>query len=190
MKEYKYIGLLLSFIVISLFSFISCSDDDEYNGPVQVETTNLKEVTYDHAVCGGDIISGKAKERGVCWSTSPMPTIEVSKTMDGSGSGIYVSKLTGLTEGTLYYVRAWAKNGSGEVAYGEEKQCVTMAHGKPVVSINKIQKIKEITAAVVSQLLVDGGVDGSEYGLVYGLTDDISLDKGTVIKNNITRNEI
>lgn len=190
MKEYKYIGLLLSLIVASLFSFFSCSEDDEYNDPIQIETANLRNVTYDRAICGGEIISGKAKERGVCWSTSPLPTIEDSRTSEGSGSGMFTSELIDLEEGTVYYVRAWAKNGLGEVIYGEQKQCVTMAHGRPVVSINGVKKVKEASATIISQMLVDGGIVVSEFGIVYGLSDDLSLDKGTVVKNSISKNEV
>lgn len=189
MKEFKYIGLWLLAVMPILF-LGSCDDDDDYSGPIQIETSNLKNITYDSAECGGEIVSGSAKERGICWSTSPSPTIEDSKTLNGAGSGVFKSTLTGLSEGTTYYVRAWAKNGSGEVVYGEQKQCVTMAHGRPVVSINAINHIKEASVTIESQMLVDGGIEVSDYGIVYASSPDLALDKGSVVKLAVSKNPI
>jgi len=58
-------------------------------------------------------------DRGVCWSTNPTPTITDSKTNDGAGAGSFMSSITGLIEGTHYYVRAYAMNSVG-TSYGNE----------------------------------------------------------------------
>lgn len=188
MKEYKYIRLLLLLVVGSLLTLVSCKDDEEDNGePVTIVTGNLKNITFDSAVCGGEIITGYAKDRGVCWNTSPMPTVENSHTTDGNGAGEFTSSLTGLKEGTAYYVRAYARNGAGEIIYGEQKQCTTMAHGKPVTSINEVKTIKTTTAVVVSQMLIDGGIEVSDYGIIYGESEDLSLEKGTVVKLDVSK---
>jgi uncharacterized protein (TIGR02145 family) len=55
--------------------------------------------------------------RGVCWSTGNTPTIADSKTTDGTGPGTFLSLITGLTDGTTYYVRAYATNDAG-TGYG------------------------------------------------------------------------
>ena len=57
--------------------------------------------------------------RGICWSTSPNPTIINSKTSDGNGSGSFVSIITGLANNTKYYIRAYATNHGG-TSYGNE----------------------------------------------------------------------
>jgi uncharacterized protein (TIGR02145 family) len=74
-------------------------------------------ITFD----GGEIVT----DRGVCWSTSPNPTINNSKTSDGSGSGIYSSSVTMPIGLTKYYVRAYATNIVG-TSYGTEL-CFTTA---------------------------------------------------------------
>ena len=65
-------------------------------------------------------------ERGICWSTSPNPTKTGSHTASGSGPGVFNAVMTGLTENTLYYVRAYASNLDG-VAYGNQ---VTINSGR------------------------------------------------------------
>jgi len=81
------------------------------------EVTNITETT---ATCGGTIISegsGTVLSRGVCWSTETDPSIENDKTSDGAGAGTFTSNITGLTDGTQYYVRAYATNNAG-TGYG------------------------------------------------------------------------
>jgi hypothetical protein len=75
------------------------------------------------ATSGGNITNdgGSAiTARGVCWDTSPDPTISLpTKTSDGTGSGVFSSSLTGLSSGTTYYIRSYATNGVGTV-YGNQ----------------------------------------------------------------------
>ena len=90
-------------------------------------TQNVTSITSNSAVCGGNITSNGWSEvtaRGVCWSTSPNPTIEDNKTTDGTGTGSFTSNIAGLAENTTYYVRAYAINQKG-TAYGEEKSFTT-----------------------------------------------------------------
>jgi len=59
---------------------------------------------------------------GVVWSTSPNPTVDLlTKTTQGTASttGAFTSSITGLTQGTTYYVKAYATNAAGTI-YGDE----------------------------------------------------------------------
>lgn len=86
-------------------------------------TTSISSITNSSAVSGGNISSdggSTVTARGICWSTNPNPTIALStKTIDGSGTGIFSSNITGLSYQTTYYVRAYATNSIG-TAYGNE----------------------------------------------------------------------
>ena len=62
--------------------------------------------------------------RGICYSTSPDPTISGLHTNDGVGLGSFVSQMTGLSTHTTYYVRAYATNSAGTV-YGEQRTFIT-----------------------------------------------------------------
>ena len=65
-------------------------------------------------------------QHGHCWNTSTNPTTSNSKTENGAkpNLGQFQSFITGLTPGTLYYVRAYATNSSG-TAYGVNVEITT-----------------------------------------------------------------
>jgi hypothetical protein len=90
-------------------------------------TTPIVTYTATTATSGGNITSdggANVTSRGVCWSTSPNPTISGSRTLDGSFSGSFTSNITGLLGGITYYVRAYATNQAG-TAYGNEVSFTT-----------------------------------------------------------------
>lgn len=63
--------------------------------------------------------------RGVCYNTSPNPTISNIKTSNGTGIGTF-SKISGtLSRNKTYYMRAYATNSFG-TSYGEEKSFTTL----------------------------------------------------------------
>ena len=87
-----------------------------------VTTSSVINITATTATSGGSVTSDGGAivtARGVCWSTTPNPTIADSYTTDGNGTGSFTSSLTGLTANTTYYVRAYATNSVG-IAYGDE----------------------------------------------------------------------
>jgi len=96
--------------------------------PPLVTTAEVTGITRTSARCGGTNDDGglTITARGVCWNTTGNPTLENSTghTTDGSGTGSFISELTGLTESTTYYVTAYATNKEG-IAYGQAKQFVT-----------------------------------------------------------------
>jgi len=96
---------------------------------------SLSEITSISAMGGGNISTdggASVTARGVCWSTSQNPTVSLStKTTDGSGTGSFISSLSGLQSGTTYYVRAYATNSQG-TAYGSQVSFTTTS--APAVS--------------------------------------------------------
>ena len=92
-----------------------------------VTTSTVSNTTSSTATCGGNVTNdGNATvtARGVCWSTSHNPTVSNSHTTDGSGTGSFTSSITGLSQNTTYYVRAYATNSVG-TAYGNEVSFTT-----------------------------------------------------------------
>jgi hypothetical protein len=59
-------------------------------------------------------------ERGIVWSSSPNPTIASNKSLAGKGGYGFTHSFGGLTSGSLYYVRAYARTSAG-VYYSTER---------------------------------------------------------------------
>lgn len=94
-----------------------------------VTTSSVSDITINSATCGGNVISdggATITARGVCWSTSPNPTLSGNHTTDGSGVGQFTSNITGLSLGNTYYVRAYATNSQG-TSYGNEEYFTTLS---------------------------------------------------------------
>jgi sugar lactone lactonase YvrE len=110
--------------------------------PVVVTPTAIINVTSTTAQSGGVITyNGNAKitANGICYSTTnTTPTISDSKTSDpvstaGTVSTNFTSNLTGLTAGTVYYIRAYATNSVG-TGYGNVVKFTTSADLAAVVA--------------------------------------------------------
>ena len=92
------------------------------NSPNGIVTDSVTNIIGTTALCGGFVKSSGGSAittRGVCWSTNHNPTIADSHTSDDIGKGHFVSHITGLNIGNIYYFRAYATNNVGTV-YGNE----------------------------------------------------------------------
>jgi hypothetical protein len=98
------------------FQDLSLRDDSE------LTTTSVTAITSISAESGGMITSNsfvKAQAKGVCWSTSPTPTIADTFSENGNWNDDYDSFIYNLTPNTTYYVRAYMQDCNG-VYYGNE----------------------------------------------------------------------
>lgn len=65
-------------------------------------------------------------ESGICWSTSPNPSVTTGKVeVLSSGRQTFSGTLLNLHGGTTYYVKAYAKDIQDRVSYGQEESVVT-----------------------------------------------------------------
>lgn len=122
-------------VFISALLLISCTK----NGDITVTTKSVTDITEHSAKSGGSVTSSGyfISECGVCYSTTPNPTINDSHTEDHSGTGSFNSTLSGLNKGTKYYVRAYANTSSG-IKYGNEVSFSTNIEYTINVSANPI----------------------------------------------------
>ena len=89
---------------------------------IKLTTAELIKTSNTAFSCGGNISydgDSPITARGICWSTSPTPTINDNKTIDGTGTGSFTSVVNGLSSTQIYYIRAYATN-SVETRYGNE----------------------------------------------------------------------
>ena len=124
-----------------------------------ITTIAASSITATTAISGGTITNDGGAAviaRGVCWSTSPNPTISDNYTFDGTGIGNFTSNITGLTAGITYYVRAYATNAGG-TAYGNEILFTTNAIGPTIITAT-ISNITDSSAVSGGNITSDGGV--------------------------------
>jgi len=133
-------SILLSAIIIFIFS---CSKDSNINGNsgtlAAVTTDTIYSITDTSAIASGTISADSnttINASGFCWSTSPNPTIDLpSKTNDGTGTGVFISRISGLSPSTTYHVRAYASNAAG-TAYGKDISITTKPAAANLESIS------------------------------------------------------
>ena len=90
-------------------------------------TTNITNITQTTATGGGNVTNNGGAAvtvKGICWSLNINPSLADDFTTDGSGTGIFISSLTGLSPDTEYFVRAYATNSEG-TAYGNQVSFTT-----------------------------------------------------------------
>jgi hypothetical protein len=93
----------------------------------EVTTSEITSVTHESAVVAGLVISdggAPVTSRGLCWSESTEPSLSDQYLQSGSGTGLFLGKISGLEIKTTYYVRAFATNKNGTV-YGEQLHFTT-----------------------------------------------------------------
>jgi len=93
-----------------------------------VTTLPVDSITHFGALVGGNVVSdgnSTVTARGVVYSILPNPTIADAFTNNGSGTGTFTTHLSGLTENTAYYLRAYATNAIG-IAYGAQVTFTTL----------------------------------------------------------------
>lgn len=97
---------------------------------VTLTTGAVNDITHKSATVQATITSTGGhtiSERGVCWSTAPAPTLSGHSAASPATTATFSVPLTGLSERTVYYVRAYARTDDGQVFYGDEKAFSTTA---------------------------------------------------------------
>ena len=107
-------------------------------GETTVNTTDVYDITTNTAKSGGTIVTGGSypiTAKGVVWDTIDNPdlTHNIGKTNEGSATGTFTSTLTGLSDTTVYYVRAYVTNIYG-TAYGDVKSFTTKMSSPPAMN--------------------------------------------------------
>ena len=157
-----------------------------------VTTSSATNISYTSASVGGNVTDdggATVTERGVVYSTSKNPTTSNTKKVSGSGTGAFSVSLTGLSEGTTYYVRAYAINSKG-TAYGEEKSFTTLENSSsdPTVKVVTIQQF--INASVSDQVYYElTGTITDLANTTYG-NFDLTDETGTVYVWGVTKSFI
>lgn len=132
--------------------------------PQGITTNVITSLTGTSAVSGGNIINDGGAiitARGVCWSSSPNPTIALTtKTTNGTGYGSFSANLSGLTSGTTYFVRSYATNSVG-TSYGNEVSFSTAA--SPVIVLSDYDGNVYDTVSIGTQVWMKQNLKTTHY---------------------------
>lgn len=113
----KFITIQFVLLMAIFFSLTSCTTSDLSS---VVSTGELSEVTTTSAICSGSILSSAGSaviDCGICWSTTPDPTINGNAVSSFNKSGSYTCSISDLIPDMSYHVRAYAVTTEGTV-YG------------------------------------------------------------------------
>lgn len=122
-----YIGLIL--MIIWATSLTSCKKEEEVNEillPV-LSVPEVTEITVQSAWLESRILSdgrGEIIERGFLWSIVENPGLFDNTLNAGMGLGAFTGKISSLTPGTRYFIRAFASNQAG-TAFSNSVQIIT-----------------------------------------------------------------
>lgn len=151
-------------------------------------TTQAVTVLSSSSAFGGGNISadgGSAvTQRGVCWNTSPNPTIANNFTVDGTGLGSYGSTMQPLSPATTYYVRAYATNANG-TSYGNEISFVTATANNngnmPTISTNQVVYMDSLSAFCGGNITADGGLAVTARGVCWAVGNTPTINNSRTI---------
>ena len=118
----KYISKLLALFAIGMMATACSNDIKEVNTPLTVTAPTVSSISGSSAIVTATATGSHITHRGVCYSTSPNPTISDDKVY--STSKDMVLTIGGLAKNTTYYVRGFAQT-SFDVAYSSEVSFTT-----------------------------------------------------------------
>ncbi len=140
-------------------------------GVPTVSTAEIINITMTSATSGGIVNSDggtDVTERGIVWSTQPSPTLEQNEglTIDGTGTGEFVSQMDNLSSGTSYYVRAYATNSEG-AGYGNEYEFTTSmpAHPDGLYLTGTATPYQEIVLPALFEAGINSNTNTTQEGL-------------------------
>lgn len=120
----KYISKLLALFAIGMMATACSNDVCEVNYPLTVTTPAVTSVSGSSAIVTLTATGSHITHRGVCYSTSPNPTVDDDKVLATSKD--MVLTIGGLAKSTTYYIRGFAQT-STDVKYSEEVSFTTSA---------------------------------------------------------------
>ncbi len=178
-----YVGGFFTEAGGSSANYIAKWDGTNWNPHVPTVTTQaVSNISTTTATGNGNITAlgvPNPTQHGHVWSTSTDPTTALgTKTTLGAkaSTGAFTSSITGLTAGTLYYVRAYAINDEGTV-YGGEVSFTSLQ--VPAVTTQAVSSISTTTATGNGNVTALGVPNPTQHGHVWSTSTNPTIALGT-----------
>ena len=147
------------------------------NGIPALTTNEVTSITPTTAIGGGNVTNdgGSAvTARGICLATTENPTLADIISFNGGGLGAFTSDITGLADGAVYYVRAYATNRSG-TSYGNSVSFSTQPATLPVLTTASISNTTQTTANCGGDITSSGGATVTARGVCWSLSTNPTI---------------
>ncbi len=145
--------------------------------------TDVNNVTINSAQFTGRLVAegGSAvTEMGVCYGTSPAPTVSNSKVVaDGTALGIYQMDVSGLADGTKYYARFYAVNSTG-TAYSHAELSFTTIENFPVCGLPVLSNAGETSIDVKAKATQSGQRTILSWGVCWSTSQNPTIANNKV----------
>jgi uncharacterized protein (TIGR02145 family) len=171
---------LIKFLVVILSVPLLQTCKKEALLPV-VETQDVYDITYTTASSGGNVTGdggAPISERGLCWNTTGSPTIADDYAKGGMGSGPFRKSISALTQGTTYYLRAYATN-SGGTGYGNEVTFNTDPFLVPELITYPLTFTSQTSITTGGQVNVENGSRPTKRGVCWNTSPNATVDLST-----------
>ena len=176
---------IFGIIALVTLCVIGCKKDPLFD-TTEITTKQVTSITGWSAVSGGEVTSDGTptiSKRGVCWSTSPVPTInDYTVTHHNGGLGKFSVTMDGLSENTTYYVRAFAWNSTGAI-YGEEYSFTTPY--KPILSTLEAEEVTSVSAVCGGNITDDGNATITQRGLCWSTHENPTIEDSTSVVDSV-----
>ncbi len=174
MKKNRWLSLMLIICAIfGIWCFLPVQAAAETASYPVVITGQVSNVTSSYAIVDGEVTYDGGvplTEKGIVWTETSVPMIERGdpRKSEGTDSGTFTSKITGLDPETTYSVRAYATNQSGKTAYGELRKLTTP---KPLsVTTTPISSVAGNSAYSGGRVISDGGPELTARGVCWSVS--------------------
>ena len=169
--------------------FLSQTGVPMWSGPAfaTLSTNAATSVTNIMAISGGNITSDggtPVTARGICWSTSPNPTIANDTTRNGVGVGLFTSNISNLLGSTTYYIRAYAINTTG-IGYGNQITFTTPVPTTPSLTTTTLSSITSVSVATGGSIGNNGGALITAKGVVWDTLTNPLVTKNRSINGSL-----
>lgn len=143
------------------------------DGKALFETLSSSDVTVSSFKVSTNITTdgdNTITQRGFCYAATTGPTTSDNKIIVSGTTGSLSGTITGLTNKTKYYVRAFATNATG-TSYSSEISVTTLS-GLPDVETTAITNVLALTADVSGNVVSANGGTITSRGFCYGTTEN------------------
>lgn len=152
--------------------------------------TVVSDITLTSAKAAASITNNggaEITERGFCISTTNQaPTTADRKMTVATEMDMFTTDVDQLTEGTTYYIRAYATNKNG-TSYGKTATFTTVGIALPTVVANAATDITETSVTLTGAVTDNGNGTITEWGFCISTTNSQPTVEDSHILNNKTR---